>query len=152
MSTPTNGGFHGAAPSRNLSFGYGQRPVIHRLQHCRAHKPPDFGHRNGTTTGLQHGSWGPGGAPLRRVGPPSDEECAKRNDLQHRRRDQPGMEDVERGLLLVSTHTHRPLLGNRNPCNSKRCQFCILGTFIVRRWPVPPIFPIQSGPLLENEL
>jgi len=34
--TPTNGGFRGAAPSRNLSFGYGQRPSIHRLQRCRA--------------------------------------------------------------------------------------------------------------------
>ena len=44
---------------------------------------------------------GPGGAPLWRVEPPSDEGCAKRIDLQHRRRDQPGMEDVERGLLLV---------------------------------------------------
>ena len=36
--TPTNGGFRGAAPSRNLSFGYGQRPSIHRPQRCRAPK------------------------------------------------------------------------------------------------------------------
>src|SRR3954464_7699119 len=43
----------GAAPSRNLSFRYGQRPLIHRLQQCRGRKPPGFGHRNGTTTGVQ---------------------------------------------------------------------------------------------------
>ena len=52
-TTPTNGGFRGAAPSRNLSFRYGQRPLIHRLQQCRGHKPPGFGHRNGATTGVQ---------------------------------------------------------------------------------------------------
>jgi len=39
-TTPTNGGSHGAAPSRNLSFRCGQRPSIHRPQRCRGPNGP----------------------------------------------------------------------------------------------------------------
>jgi hypothetical protein len=39
-TTPTNGGSHGAAPSRNLSFRCGQRPSVHRLQRCRGPSGP----------------------------------------------------------------------------------------------------------------
>ena len=39
-TTPANGGSHGAASSRNLSFRCGQRPSIHRLQQCRRPKGP----------------------------------------------------------------------------------------------------------------
>jgi hypothetical protein len=40
VSTLANSVCRGAVTSWNLSFGYGQRPLIHRLQQCRGRKAP----------------------------------------------------------------------------------------------------------------
>lgn len=40
MDTPTNGGYHRAAPPGNLGIETGQRPTIHRLQQCRGPRGP----------------------------------------------------------------------------------------------------------------
>ena len=59
-TTPTNGGFRVGAPSRNRSFRYGQRPLIHRLQQCRGHKPRVSGTATDDHRGPTMKSGGPG--------------------------------------------------------------------------------------------
>jgi hypothetical protein len=66
--TPANGGFRGAATSRNLSIRHGQRPSIHRLHRSRGREPPSFGHRSGATTGPSREARRSAGALLRREG------------------------------------------------------------------------------------